>query len=44
LLLLVFQQREGVFYANFGKVASDLADPVIGGEHIVMGLAWVLGR
>jgi hypothetical protein len=33
-----------VFYTNFGKVAADLTDPVIGGEHIVRGLAWVLRR
>jgi hypothetical protein len=33
-----------VFYTNFGKVAADLTDPVLGAEHIVPGLAWVLGR
>ncbi|HVU49585.1 MAG TPA: ThuA domain-containing protein, partial [Polyangia bacterium] len=33
-----------VFYTNFGKVVDDLTDPVLGGEHIVPGLAWVLGR
>jgi hypothetical protein len=33
-----------VFYTNFGKVLSDLTDPVLGAKHIVPGLAWVLGR
>jgi hypothetical protein len=33
-----------VFYTNFGKVAGDLTDAVIGAKHIVPGLAWVLGR
>ena len=33
-----------VFYTNFGKVVGDLTDPVVGGEHIVPGLAWVLRR
>jgi hypothetical protein len=33
-----------VFYTNFGKVDADLTDPVVGGGHIVPGLAWVLGR
>jgi type 1 glutamine amidotransferase len=31
-----------VFYTNFGKVVSDLTDPVLGAKHIVPGLAWVL--
>jgi uncharacterized protein len=33
-----------VFYTNFGKVVADLADPVLGAQHIVPGLAWVLRR
>jgi type 1 glutamine amidotransferase len=33
-----------IFYTNFGKVDSDLSDPVLGGKHIVPGLAWVLRR
>ena len=33
-----------VFYTNFGKVDSDLTDPVLGGKHIVPGLSWVLRR
>jgi hypothetical protein len=33
-----------VFYTNFGKVAADLTDPVLGAGHIVPGLAWVLRR
>jgi hypothetical protein len=33
-----------VFYTNFGKVVSDLTDPVLGAKHIVPGLAWVLRR
>jgi hypothetical protein len=33
-----------VFYTDLGKVAADLTDPVLGAEHIVPGLAWVLRR
>jgi hypothetical protein len=33
-----------VFYTNFGKVVSDLTDPVLGAKHIVPGLAWILRR
>jgi len=33
-----------VFYTNLGKVDTDLTDPVLGAEHIVPGLAWVLRR
>ena len=32
------------FYTDFGKVVSDLTDPVLGAEHIVPGFAWVLRR
>lgn len=33
-----------VFFTNFGKVAADLSDPVVGDDHILAGLEWVLSR
>ena len=33
-----------VFFTNFGKVDSDLTNTTIGDDHIISGLAWVLGR
>jgi type 1 glutamine amidotransferase len=33
-----------VFYTNFAKVEADLTNPVVGTNHIVPGLAWVLRR
>lgn len=32
-----------VFFSNFAKVDTDLADPTIGDPHLIAGLAWVLG-
>jgi len=33
-----------VFYTNFAKVDADISDPTLGAKHILLGLAWVLGR
>jgi type 1 glutamine amidotransferase len=33
-----------VFFTNFGKVDSDLTHATLGENHIISGLAWVLGR
>jgi type 1 glutamine amidotransferase len=33
-----------VFFSNFAKVDGDFADPTIGENHLLAGLAWVLGR
>jgi type 1 glutamine amidotransferase len=33
-----------VFFTSFGKVAADLTNSTIGDNHILAGLAWVLGR
>jgi type 1 glutamine amidotransferase len=32
-----------VFFTNFAKVDSDLTDPTVGQQHIIVGLEWVLG-
>jgi type 1 glutamine amidotransferase len=32
-----------VFFSNFGKVDTDLANPTIGDAHLLAGLDWVLG-
>jgi type 1 glutamine amidotransferase len=33
-----------IFFSNFAKFDVDLADPVLGPEHLYKGLAWVLRR
>jgi cytochrome c len=33
-----------VFFSNFAKVDADFANPTIGENHLLAGLAWVLGR
>jgi type 1 glutamine amidotransferase len=33
-----------VFFTNFAKVDADLTNATIGDDHIISGLAWVLGR
>jgi type 1 glutamine amidotransferase len=33
-----------VFFSNFAKVDADFANPTIGANHLLAGLAWVLGR
>jgi type 1 glutamine amidotransferase len=33
-----------VFYTNFAKLDSDLKSPMLGDQHILPGLAWVLRR
>lgn len=33
-----------VFYTNFGKVNADLSSEMLGAQHIILGLGWVLGR
>lgn len=32
-----------VFFTSFGKVDADLTNPTIGDNHIIAGLAWVVG-
>jgi type 1 glutamine amidotransferase len=33
-----------VFFSNFAKVDTDLTNATIGDDHLISGLAWVLGR
>ncbi len=33
-----------VFFTSFGKVDADLTNPTIGDNHIIAGLAWVVGH
>jgi type 1 glutamine amidotransferase len=33
-----------VFFSNFAKIDADFANPTIGENHLLAGLAWVLGR